>query len=106
MSDLIGPLTFGKKEEHIFLGREIQQHQDYSEATAVIIDEEVRSLLEKADRVAHDILETNIDKLKALAEMLLEKEIVDSRQVDEVIGRSSGDAEPVAEPTPNPTPEV
>jgi len=102
MSDKIGPVTFGKSEEHIFLGREIQQHKDYSEATAVLIDEEVRKMVDKAEKKARDILEKNIDKLHALAKALLEKEIIDSQEVDRIIGRSSGDVEPVEEPAPTP----
>ncbi|UCE25940.1 MAG: ATP-dependent zinc metalloprotease FtsH [Candidatus Zixiibacteriota bacterium] len=104
MSDKVGPVTFGKTEEHIFLGREIQQHQDYSEATAVIIDDEVRALIEKAEDTARDILADNIDKLHDLAKALLDREIIDSREVDEIIGRASGDVE--AKEKPAPTPET
>jgi cell division protease FtsH len=102
MSDRIGPITFGKTEEHIFLGREIQQHQDYSEATAVLIDQEIRSFIEEAEAHARGILKDNVDKLHALAKALLEREIIDSREVDQIIGRASGDVAPVAEPTPAP----
>ncbi len=100
MSEKLGPTTFGKTEEHIFLGREIQQHQDFSEATAVIIDTEVRSFVEKAEQKAHDILTKHIDKLHTLAKTLLEKEIVDSREVDAIIGRAPGDEEQVEVPVP------
>src|SRR5215210_223229 len=58
MSDL-GPATFGKKEEAIFLGREFAQHQDYSEATAVEIDKEVRRILDKAYKCAHEVINAN-----------------------------------------------
>lgn len=102
MSEKLGPVTFGKTEEHIFLGREIQQHQDYSEATAVLIDQEIRTLIEKSETVARDILSKNIDKLHELSKALLEKEIIDSQEVDEIIGRPSGDAEPVEAPAPTP----
>jgi cell division protease FtsH len=102
MSEKLGPVTFGKTEEHIFLGREIQQHQDYSEATAVLIDKEIRALIEKSETVARDILSKNIDKLHKLSKALLEKEIIDSQEVDEIIGRPSGDAEPVETPAPTP----
>jgi cell division protease FtsH len=102
MSEKLGPVTFGRTEEHIFLGREIQQHQDYSEATAVLIDQEIKLLVETAESTAHKILEKNLDKLHDLAKALLEREIVDSREVDEIIGRSSGDAEPVEQPVPSP----
>ena len=102
MSEKLGPVTFGKTEEHIFLGREIQQHQDYSEATAVLIDQEIRTLIEKSETVARNILGKNIDKLHELSKALLEKEIIDSQEVDEIIGRASGDAEPVEAPAPTP----
>jgi cell division protease FtsH len=102
MSDKVGPVTFGKTEEHIFLGREIQQHKDYSEATAVVIDKEVRVLIDRAEDTARDIISGNIDKLHALARALLEREIIDSREVDEIIGSASGDVEPKEEPAPTP----
>ena len=100
MSDKLGPTTIGKTEEHIFLGREIQQHQDYSEATAVIIDTEVRSFIEAAEQTAHDILSKNIDIVHRLAKALLEREMVDSREVDVIIGRSSGNPTEVEVPVP------
>jgi len=102
MSEKLGPVTFGKAEEHIFLGRELQQHQDYSEETAVLIDGEVRRFILQAEKTARDILTKNTDKLHALAKTLLEKEIVDSHEVDVIIGRSSGDTEPVEQPVPTP----
>ncbi len=100
MSDKIGPVTFGKTEEHIFLGREIAQHADFSEATAVIIDQEIRGFLERAEEVAKQIVKDHVDKLHMLAAMLLEKEIIDGKDVDEVIGRSDGSFQPVATPAP------
>ncbi|MEA3296997.1 MAG: cell division protein FtsH, partial [candidate division Zixibacteria bacterium] len=96
-------VTFGKSEDHIFLGREMARHKDYSEQSAVIIDSEIRSFIEKAENITRDILKKNIDKLHKLAKTLLEKEIVDGAEVDIIIGRSSGDVEPVE--TPAPTPE-
>ncbi len=102
MSDKVGPVTFGKTEEHIFLGREIQQHQDYSEATARVIDEEVRAFIERAETVATNIVKENLDKLHDLAKALLVREIIDSREVDEIIGRASGDMEPKEKPAPTP----
>jgi cell division protease FtsH len=98
MSDKLGPVTFGRTEEHLFLGREIQQHRDYSESTAVTIDGEVSAFIQKAESAARDILSRNLDKLHKLAETLLQKEIIDSREVDIILGRISGDAEPVAAP--------
>ena len=101
MSDKIGPVTLGKTDEHIFLGKEIQQRHDYSEETAQLIDSEVRTFVEHAEQIARDILTKNLDKLHELANTLLEKEIVDSREVDEIIGRPSEDSEPVEQPEPS-----
>ena len=85
MSEKLGPLTFGKKQEEIFLGREITQHRDYSEQTAIMIDEEVKRLvLENYDR-AKKLLKDNINSLKALAEALLEKEVLDGPEIDEIL---------------------
>ncbi len=100
MSEKVGPVTFGKTDEHIFLGREIQQHKDYSEATAVVIDSEIRSFIDKAESTAMDIVSKNIDSLHNLAKALLEREIIDGREVDEIIGNVSGDVEPSKQPAP------
>ncbi len=86
MSDKIGPLTFGKREEHIFLGREIAQHKDFSEQTAVDIDTEIkRIVLENYDR-AKDIIRQQIERLHRLASALLEKEVLAGEEIDEVLG--------------------
>ncbi|MFQ6093613.1 MAG: ATP-dependent zinc metalloprotease FtsH [bacterium] len=85
MSESLGPVTFGKKEEEIFLGREITQHRDYSERTAVLIDEEVKRLVEGAEKRAETILRENTDKLHALAQTLLHKEILDGDEIDRII---------------------
>ena len=98
MSDELGPVTFGKAEEHIFLGREIQRPKEFSEATSETIDKEIKKFIENAEKVAADIISKNIDKLHALAAALLEREIIDSKEVDEIIGRSSGDPEKTKEP--------
>jgi cell division protease FtsH len=85
MSDEMGPLTFGKKEEQIFLGREIAQHQDYSEETAIKIDQEVKKIvLEGYDR-AKEILEAHREALVRLAEALLEYESLDFKDIEAVI---------------------
>ncbi len=85
MSEKLGPLTFGKKQEEIFLGREITQHRDYSEHTAIMIDDEVKRLvMENYDR-AKKLLKDNINTLKALAEALLEKEVLDGPEIEEII---------------------
>jgi cell division protease FtsH len=81
MSDAMGPLTFGKKEEQIFLGREIAQHRDYSESTAVDIDREVKSIVLDGYKTAKSILEANRDALGRIAEALLEREVLDGEQI-------------------------
>ncbi len=78
MSEAMGPLTFGKKEEQIFLGREISQHRDYSEATAIEIDREVRRIVKTAYDSARDLLDGNREALERLAEGLLEREVLDA----------------------------
>jgi cell division protease FtsH len=80
MSDL-GPLTFGKKEEQIFLGREISQHRDYSEDTAIKIDGEVRKLVNNGYETAKNILQGNPDTLQKIAAALLEREVLDASEV-------------------------
>src|SRR5260370_11494410 len=80
MSDL-GPLTFGKKEEQIFLGREISQHRDYSEDTAIKIDNEVRKLVNQGYETAKTILEGSRETLQKIAAALLEREVLDASEV-------------------------
>ena len=77
----LGPLTFGKKEEQIFLGREIAQHRDFSEETARQIDLEVRRLIDEAYQIAHNIVETNADAMHRIAAALLERETIDAEEV-------------------------
>jgi cell division protease FtsH len=109
MSEKLGPLTFGKKEEQIFLGREIAQHRDYSEHTAIEIDDEVRRLVNDAYNKAKEMLSANINGLKKLAEALLEKETLDGKEVDAILEAAGtkvlnpeasvvAAAEPMAEP--------
>jgi cell division protease FtsH len=85
MSEKMGPLSFGKKEEHIFLGREFAQHQDYSENTAVMIDEEVRQMVMGGFDKAKRLLRGQVDKLHALAEALLEREVLAGEEIDKVL---------------------
>jgi cell division protease FtsH len=85
MSEKLGPLNFGQKEEQIFLGREIAQHRDYSEETARLIDNEVRVIVTQNYEKAKDILQKNLTVLHQLANSLLEKEVLDSRQIDSII---------------------
>ncbi len=84
MSEL-GPLTFGKKEEQIFLGREIAQHRDYSEATAIKIDEQVQLLVQRAYERSRRIIEEHSDALVRIAEALLEREVLDGEEVMQLI---------------------
>jgi cell division protease FtsH len=84
MSDL-GPLTFGKKEEQIFLGREIAQHRDYSEDTAIKIDQEVRRIVDNGYKGAVDILSANREILSRIANALLEREVLDANEIQMLI---------------------
>ncbi|MEE8574314.1 MAG: ATP-dependent zinc metalloprotease FtsH [Thermodesulfobacteriota bacterium] len=85
MSEKIGPLTFGKKEEHIFLGKEISQSRDFSEKTARELDVEIKDIVTVNYKRAKKILEDNVKVLHKLAEALLEKEGLDGEEVDEII---------------------
>src|SRR2546423_1742683 len=84
MSEL-GPLTFGKKEEQIFLGREIAQHRDYSEETSIRIDSEVRKIVTDQYERARKIIEENRDTMVRLAEVLLEEESLDGVQIRRIV---------------------
>ena len=95
MSDSMGPLTFGKKEEQIFLGREIAQHQDYSEDTALKIDHEVKRFVTEAYTRAQDILVQYKPRLTEMADALLARETLDSEQVRRIVA-----GEPLDDPTP------
>ena len=85
MSDKLGPLTFGKKGEEIFLAREISQHRDYSENTAMKIDSEVSAIVLSAEERATSILKKRLSALKRIAEGLLEREIINSKELDTLI---------------------
>ena len=116
MSEL-GPLSFGKKEEAIFLGREIAQHRDYSEDTAIRIDQEVKKIVNKAYDSARGILLTNREALERIAQALLEREVLDAvelklllegKPLPEKIRPAPPSPPPVpgAEPKPAPRPEL
>ncbi len=116
MSEL-GPLSFGKKEEAIFLGREIAQHRDYSEDTAICIDQEVKKIVNKAYDSARGILLTNREALERIAQALLEREVLDAvelklllegKPLPEKIRPAPPSPPPVpgAEPKPAPRPEL
>jgi cell division protease FtsH len=85
MSEKLGPLTFGKKDEHIFLGKEISRHKDYSEKTAIDIDEEIKRIVLEAYSISKKILAEHYDLLDALAKALLEKETLDGEEIDALI---------------------
>jgi cell division protease FtsH len=91
----LGPLSFGRKEEQIFLGREIAQHRDYSEATAIEIDRAVRELVENAYQRAERMIEEHAAALEAIAQRLLEKETIDGTEIKAII---EGDAAASATP--------
>jgi cell division protease FtsH len=85
MSEKLGPLTFGKKDEHIFLGKEIARHKDYSEKTAIDIDDEVKRIVIEAYDISKKLVTENLDLLEALAKSLLEKETMDGAEIDALI---------------------
>ncbi len=89
MSEL-GPLSYGKKEEAIFLGREFAQHQDYSEETARMIDAEVKKIVERAYKVASEIISTHKKSLDKIARRLLEKETLDGVEVNQILFEDTG----------------
>lgn len=82
----MGPLTFGKRDEQVFLGKELAVHQDYSEKTAIEIDQAVHDIVTECYKKARDILETNLDGLKLLADALLERETLVTEDIDEILG--------------------
>ncbi len=114
----LGPLAFGKKEEAIFLGREIAQHRDYSEDTAIRIDQEVHGIVTTAYNNAHSILENNRDTLERIALALLDREVLDATELKLLIDNkplpekvrpappSPPQPLPGAEPKPAPRPEL
>jgi len=85
MSEKLGPLSFGKKEEEIFLGREFARHRDYSEETARLIDDEVRTIVAQGYEKAKGIVQANVTILHKLASTLLEKEVLDGNQIEAII---------------------
>jgi cell division protease FtsH len=89
MSENLGPLTFGKREEQIFLGREIAQHRDYSELTAQKIDDEVRSIVNNSYNKTSQLIRDNLDTLHRMAKALLEKETLDSKAIDQIMKEAS-----------------
>jgi cell division protease FtsH len=113
----LGPITFGKKEEQIFLGREISQHRDFSEATAIEIDKEVRRLVDEGYAAAKGILEQNRGTLEAIANALLEREVLDANEIQLLIegkqlptrppsGSNDGGTQQVLRPEPGNRPVI
>jgi cell division protease FtsH len=92
MSPELGPLTFGQKEEEIFIGREIAQVRDYSEQTAELIDAEIRRIVSGADEIAHGLLREQRERLDKLANALLERENLDGDEIDEILQLSQQDS--------------
>jgi len=85
MSDRLGPLNYGKNEEHIFLGKEISRNRDFSEQTAQDIDEELKELVENCYTRAKNLISKHIESLHAVANALLEKEVLDGQEIDSII---------------------
>jgi cell division protease FtsH len=105
MSDSLGPVTFGKEDRQIFLGREIGRTKEFSEATAVLIDQEIRSLIDWAMERARTLLSENMDKLHLLAKNLLERETLSGSDLDRLFGRTPPQPAGAAAPdTPAPSP--
>jgi len=91
MSESLGPLNYGKKEELVFLGKEMQRQRDFSETTAKEIDEELKNIVTKCFDKAKTLIVNNVDALHALATALLEKEVLDGSEIDEILaGKVNG----------------
>ncbi|MBI2371146.1 MAG: ATP-dependent metallopeptidase FtsH/Yme1/Tma family protein [Deltaproteobacteria bacterium] len=99
MSEVLGPLTYGKREEQIFLGKEIAMHQDYSESTAVAIDREVKGIVLECYERAKRTLLSHLDALHRLAEALLEREVLDAPEVDRIVKGVGPDGDLALQPT-------
>src|SRR5499425_647058 len=99
-----GPLAFGKKEEAIFLGREIAQHRDFSEDTALQIDREVKRIVSEAYETAHSLLETNRDTLDRIAQALLVREVLDANEVKMLMEGKTLPEKPRSPPPPQAPP--
>jgi cell division protease FtsH len=85
MSEALGPVSYGQNDEPIFIGKEIAQHKDYSDATASLIDIEIKKILEDSLNEVRETLKKNIDKLKKLAEVILEQETLDDKEIRELL---------------------
>ena len=85
MSEKLGPITYGNKQEEVFLGKELHEHKNYSETTQILIDDEIKKIVNAGMDRAMRILTEHIDELHRLSEVLLEREILDSDEIDKVI---------------------
>ena len=86
MSDRLGTLTYGKRERQVFLGRDLFEERNYSEQTAVLIDEEIRRIIDACYAQARGELTAHRDQLDSLARVLLEKEVLDGEEVKRILG--------------------
>jgi len=100
MSEKLGHLTYGKRHEQIFLGRDIHEERNYSDQTAMLIDQEVKSIVDECYDEAKKMLTQNIDKLKLLAETLLKKEVMDDKEVHKLLGIKEGKTDAVSDRPP------
>jgi len=94
MSEKVGPITFGKGEEQVFLGKEISKQKDFSEETAVEIDNEKKSIVTNNYEKARTLLEDNMDLLHKVAEVLLDKEVIDGKELDKIIRNNKPEQPP------------
>ena len=85
MSKNLGPRTFGKKQKQIFLGRDIYEDRNYSEEIAKKIDEEIKKIVEERYNIAREVIENNMDKLKKIVDILLEKEVIEKEELDKIV---------------------
>ena len=85
MSESLGPMTFGKKNDEVFLGREIQSQRNYSEVTARMIDEEIAKIIRNAQKKSEEILNDNQELLHSMAKSLLKHETIDSKDIQKLL---------------------
>jgi cell division protease FtsH len=98
MSDRVGPVAYRIGEEHVFLGKEIQEPRDFGEGTANLIDEEVRRILREADELAYNLLESHRDQMDRVVEALLQKEELLREEIDAILKNNGGNGVVAAEP--------
>ena len=84
MSENLGPMTFGSKQDEVFIGRDFARSRNYSEEVAAAIDKEMRNIIEEAYNTAQELLQENINRLHRVAERLLEKEKIDRAEFEEI----------------------